>query len=123
MFSVERIRAKYAQLRDVMDERVTRLWANSEAEALGHGGIAAMVAATGISRARIRAGIRELAEQAANPPAVPARAQRVRRPGAGRPPLTDKDPTLLSDLDALVEPTTRGDPESPLRWTSKSKDK
>ena len=74
MFSVERIRAKYAQLRDVMDERVTRLWAASEAEALGHGGIAAMVAATGISKARIRAGIRDLAEQAANPPAVPARA-------------------------------------------------
>jgi len=123
MFSVDRIRAKYAQLRDVMDERVTRLWAASEAEALGHGGIAAMVAATGISKARIRAGIRDLAEQAANPPAVPARAQRVRRPGAGRPSLTDKDPTLLSDLDALVDPTTRGDPESPLRWTCKSKEK
>lgn len=123
MCSVERIRAKYAQLRDVMDERVTRLWAASEAEALGHGGIAAVVAATGISKARIRAGIRDLAEQAANPQAVPARAQRVRRPGAGRPSLTDKDPTLLSDLDALVDPTTRGDPESRLRWTCKSKDK
>jgi len=119
---VDRIRAKYGQLRDVMDERVTRLWAASEGEALGHGGIAAMVAATGISKARIRAGIRDLAEQPANPPAVPARAQRVRRPGAGRPSLTDKDPTLLSDLDALVDPTTRGDPESPLRWTCKSKD-
>jgi hypothetical protein len=58
MFRVDRIRTKYAQLRDVMDERVTRLWAASEAEALGHGGIAAMVAATGISKARIRAGIR-----------------------------------------------------------------
>ncbi|MEY2936004.1 MAG: hypothetical protein RL033_6753 [Pseudomonadota bacterium] len=123
MFSVDRIRAKYAQLRDVMDERVTRLWAASEAEALGHGGIAAVVAATGISKARIRAGIRDLAEQAANPPVLPARAQRVRRPGAGRPSLTEKDPTLLSDLDALVDPTTRGDPESRLRWTCKSKEK
>lgn len=123
MLAVDRIRAKYAQLRGVMDERVTRLWAASEAEALGHGGIAAMVEATGISKARIRAGIRDLAEQAANPTTIPARAQRVRRPGAGRPSLTDKDPTLLSDLDALVDPTTRGDPESPLRWTCKSKDK
>jgi len=73
---------------------------------VGARGIAAVVEATGIGKSRIRAGIHDLAEQAANPPAVPARVQRVRRPGAGRPTLTEKAPTLLSDLDALVDPTT-----------------
>jgi Rhodopirellula transposase DDE domain len=62
-------------------------------------------------------------EQATNPPTISARAQRVRRPGAGRPLLVETDPTLQADLDSLVDPVTRGDPESPLRWTCKSKDK
>src|SRR5258708_700498 len=106
-----------------MDERVTRLWAAAEAEALGYGGISTVLKATGISKARIRAGIRDLAEHTKHPVSVPPRAQRVRRPGAGRPALTVKDPTLLSDLDSLVDPVTRGDPESPLRWTCKSKEK
>ena len=120
---VRGIRAKYAQLRGVMDERVTRLWAASEAQALGRGGIAMVVEATGMSKARVRAGIAELEENRLAPPTAPARAQRVRRPGAGRPLLIETDPTLMLDLDDLVEPTTRGDPESPLRWTCKSKDK
>jgi hypothetical protein len=123
MHEVQGIRAKYEQLRSVMDERVTRLWAASEAQTLGRGGIAAVVEATGISKSRIRAGIAELEEQRLAPPGSPPRAQRVRRHGAGRPPLLEKDPTLLEALDGLVEPTTRGDPESPLRWTCKSKDK
>jgi hypothetical protein len=123
MVEVDRIRAKYARLRDVMDERVARLWAATEAEALGYGGIAAVVQATGISKSRIRAGLRDLAEQSQKPPKLPARAQRIRRPGAGRPPLVQTDPTLVSDLESLVDPVTRGDPESPLRWTCKSKDK
>ena len=106
-----------------MDARVTRLWAAAEAESLGYGGIATVVEATGISKSRVRAGIRDLDEQAANPPTASARAQRVRRPGAGRPLLVQKDPTLHADLDSLVDPVTRGDPESPLRWTCKSKDK
>lgn len=106
-----------------MDERVTRLWAAAEAESLGYGGIATVVEATGISKSRVRAGIRDLAEHAANPPTTSARTQRVRRPGAGRPLLLQKDPTLHADLDSLVDPVTRGDPESPLRWTCKSKDK
>jgi len=106
-----------------MDERVTRLWAASEAQALGRGGIAAVVVATGISKSRIRAGIADLEEHRIAPSTSPARSQRVRRPGAGRPPLLEKDPTLLDDLDHLIEPVTRGDPESPLRWTCKSKDK
>jgi hypothetical protein len=64
--------------------------------------------------------MRDLAELRDTPPSEPPRGQRVRRPGAGRKPLTEKDPTLMADLDSLVEPSTRGDPESPLRWTCKS---
>ena len=71
----------------------------------------------------MRLAIGNLEEQRHEPSMSPARAQRVRRPGAGRPPLLEKDPTLLDDLDRLIEPVTRGDPESPLRWTCKSKDK
>src|SRR5712692_9047579 len=123
MVEVDQIRAKYRRLRRVMDERVTRLWAATEAEALGYGGIATVVQATGISKSRIRAGLRDLAEQTRKPPRLPARAQRIRRAGAGRPPLVQMDPTLVADLESLVDPVTRGDPESPLRWTCKSKDK
>src|SRR5437868_6545211 len=119
METVDRIRAKYEKLRGVMDERVARLWAAAEAEALGYGGIAAVMKATGMSKARVRAGIRELSQDRDLASAAP-RAQRIRRPGAGRPLLVSKDPTLLSDLDSLVDPVTRGDPESPLRWTCKS---
>jgi hypothetical protein len=103
-----------------MDERVTRLWAACEAKALGRGGIAAVTEATGILGKRIWSGMRELKEIGRHPPTEPPRQQRVRRPGAGRKPLTEKDPTLVTDLDGLVEPVTRGDPESPLRWTCKS---
>jgi hypothetical protein len=117
---IEEIRSRYESLAPVMDERVTRLWAAGEAKALGRGGIAAVTGATGILGKRIRSGMRELKEIGRRPPKQPPRQQRVRRPGAGRKPLTEKDPTLVSDLDALVEPVTRGDPESPLRWTCKS---
>jgi hypothetical protein len=100
---VDDIRAKYERLRRAMDERVTRLWAASEALALGRGGIAAVVEATGISKARVRAGIADLEQERLTPSTLPAREQRVRRPGAGRPALLNKDPTLLHDLDKLVE--------------------
>jgi len=123
MHDVDGIRTKYLQLGDVMDERVTRLWAASEALSLGRGGIAAVVSATGISKSRVRAGIADLEEQRVAPPSAPPRGQRVRRPGAGRRRLEEEDPTLLEDLGCLVEPVTRGDPESPLRWTCKSKRK
>jgi hypothetical protein len=117
---IKEIRLRYETLAPVMDERQTRLWAACEANVLGRGGIAAVTKATGIRAKRIRYGIRDLRELEANPPAEPPRRQRVRRPGAGRKPLTETDPTLKPDLDSLVEPTTRGDPESPLRWTCKS---
>jgi len=117
---VEEIRSRYASLAAVMDERVTRLWAASEAKALGRGGIAAVTEATGILGKRIWSGMRDLKEMGLRPPMDPPRQQRVRRPGAGRKLLIEKDPAIVGDLDALVEPLTRGDPESPLRWTCKS---
>jgi len=117
---IDEIRSRYGSLAPVMDERVTRLWAASEAMSVGRGGTAAVTEATGILGKRIRYGMRELKELGRRPPKDPPRKQRVRRPGAGRKPLTQTDPTLVPDLDSLVEPLTRGDPESPLRWTCKS---
>lgn len=114
------IKRKFEQLRPVMDERLCRLWAAAEALALGRGGITLVAQATGVSRKRIGGGIRELREQAAPAAAAPPSLARVRRPGGGRKPKTETDPTLLDDLEALVEPLTRGDPMSPLRWTCKS---
>jgi transposase len=96
-----------------------RLWAASETNALGRGGIAAVTAATGIRRKRIGIGIRELVELAKEPASLPARQQRIRREGTGRKALAEVDATLWSDLEGLLDPVTRGDPESPLRWTSK----
>ena len=117
---IKEIRSRYENLAPVMDERVTRLWAAGEAISLGRGGTAAVTEATGILGKRIRYGMRDLAQMRREPPSDPPRQQRVRRPGAGRKLLTDKDPTLVFDLESLIEPTTRGDPESPLRWTCKS---
>ena len=117
---IKEIRSRYESLKSVMDERVTRLWAASEAKALGRGGIAAVTKATGILGKRILYGMRDLIAMRRSPPTESPREQRVRRPGAGRKPLTETDPTLVPDLESLVEPTTRGDPESPLRWTCKS---
>jgi hypothetical protein len=123
MGDMERIREKFEVLRHVMDERVTRLWAAAEAMALGRGGAAIVTAATGIRGKRLWLGKRELEEIAASPPAEKPQHQRIRRPGAGRRPLTEVDPTLVPDLESLIDPVTRGDPESPLRWTCKSKAK
>ena len=114
---IERIRRKYRALRPEMDERMRRQWAAAEARDQGWGGVSAVARATGLSRTTITAGLAELK--------LPARrrsveASRVRRPGAGRPSLTLTDPKLLTALEKLIEPVTRGDPESPLRWTCKS---
>jgi hypothetical protein len=123
MSPLEMIKQKFDQLRPVMDERVCRLWAAAEAQALGWGGVTLVAEATGISRKRIGAGLRELRAGAAGSVPPPLAAGRVRRPGGGRKPKTDTDPMLLDDLEALVEPLTRGDPMSPLRWTCKSTQK
>jgi hypothetical protein len=108
------LRAKHAALAPVFTERSRRLWAATEASALGHGGIGVVERATGISRRTIQRGLRELEAGESVPPG------RSRRPGAGRKPTTTVDATLLRDLDALVEPTAPGDPDSPLRWCCKS---
>src|SRR5215207_3562354 len=109
------IRTKFEALRPVMDERVTRLWAGAEADALGDGGITIVGRATGLSRTTIRAGRDELRAGATVDEVV-----WVRRPGSGRPRIETETPEILDVLNTLVDPVTRGDPESPLRWTSKS---
>jgi hypothetical protein len=105
---------KFRALAGELNERQRRLWAASEARAAGRGGIAATSRATGISVPTIRKGIAELES------GERLEAGRVRRRGGGRHALTDLDPTLLKDLERLVEAGSRGDPESLLRWTSKS---
>ena len=93
-----------------------RLVAAAEAEAIGSGGVSLVARATGVSRRAIRIGAQELTARGPHPLA----AGRIRRPGGGRKRRVEQDPTLIADLEKLIEPTARGDPESPLRWTCKS---
>jgi hypothetical protein len=111
----EMIRAKFTALKPVMDERMMRLWAGAEADSLGSGGIAIVEKATGMSRTTIRAGRDELREGV-----DPADVIYERRAGGGRPSIEQTTPGIVAALEGLVDPVTRGDPESPLRWTSKS---
>jgi hypothetical protein len=119
--TIECIRQKYLALSPVMDERMRRQWAASEASALGWGGVTAVSLATGLARDTIVAGCRELEHRRAHP--AEAVAMRIRRSGGGRKPLTETDPWLQQALDSLVDPATRGHPESSLRWTCKSTSK
>src|SRR6201993_388795 len=112
VIDIEPIRERFSAVAPFLDERGRRLVAAAEAFAAGYGGIAAVATATGVAPSTIGRGLKELAQEEPS--------KRIRRPGAGRKPTISKDPTLLSDLEALVEPTTRGDPQSPLRWTCKS---
>lgn len=107
----------FRSLRPEMDERMRRQWAATEARELGWGGVTVVANATGLSRPTIIAGLRDL-ELPAQQRAL--ESARIRRPGGGRRPLAEIDPGLLRALDSLIEPMTRGDPESPLRWTCKS---
>lgn len=100
-----------------LDERLRRLVAAAEAKVLGHGGISAVAECTGVSRRAIHAGLKDLE---ASHLQEAADNSRIRRPGAGRKSVVDTDLTLQPDLELLIEPVTRGDPESPLRWTCKS---
>jgi len=111
---VATLRAKYGALVPVFSERSRRIWAATEAQAIGYGGIALVARATGMAESTIQRGLRDLRVRHPLPPS------RSRRAGGGRKRATVTDPTLLRDLDALVEPTAPGDPESPLRWTSRS---
>src|SRR5947209_3264235 len=110
------LREKYRVLCNVLDERGRRVWAAAEAKSLPYGGVSLVAQATGLSRTTIHAGLKEL--QAGRRPSL--EAGRSRKTGGGRKPLTFHDPDLPQALEKLVEPTTRGDPESPLRWTCKS---
>ena len=111
---VRTILVKYTALEPLMDERTKRIWAATEARALGRGGLARVAEATGMSRQRIASGVREV--ESSGPGGV--RAGRVRAAGGGRKRLAERDPGLAGDLEKLVDPATRGDPEGPLRWTS-----
>jgi Rhodopirellula transposase DDE domain len=114
---IDAIGIKFNSLKDEIDERSRRLWAAAESKSLGHGGVVAVSKATGIAESTIRIGKRELASQ---PTKKAKTTRRIRKKGGGRKPITNKDKDLIAKLDALVEPTSRGDPMSPLRWTCKS---
>jgi hypothetical protein len=109
------IRRKFTKLKRAMDERVTRLWAGAEADALGYGGLAAVARATGLAPSTVQLGRREFRTGVSSKDIV-----KVRRKGGGRRPHEEVYPDLVTKLEALVDPVTRGDPESPLRWTCKS---
>ena len=114
MKTFSELQAKLAGVWALLDERTRRLMAGNEARALGHGGISEVNRACGLSRKAIAKGMREIETGTVPPPG------RIRQPGAGRKKITVHDPGLMSALERLIEPETRGDPESPLRWTCKS---
>ena len=108
------IAARWRMMEGTLDERARRRWAAAEARSHGRGGIAAVVRATPVSESTVRRGLLEL--DCGEAPGL----VRVRRSGGGRPPITRSAPTLVGDLERLVEPDVRGDPQGPLRWSSKS---
>ncbi|MBY0230866.1 MAG: ISAzo13 family transposase [Gemmataceae bacterium] len=108
------VRQRFFDLADTFDERQRRLWAAAEAKALGYGGVSLVSRITGVSRRAIHSALGELESADAPPPG------KVRRPGGGRKPVVRVQAGLPAALEALVEPEARGDPDSPLRWTSHS---
>jgi hypothetical protein len=110
------VQQKFTLLSPLLTERLRRQWAASEAQSLGRGGVTLVSQAIGLSRTTIVVGLRELRQRAAKPQEDLC-PERVRVPGAGRHFVEDNDPQLLAALQALIEPTSRGDPQSPLRWT------
>jgi len=113
--TIEDIRNKFNQIQPFLNERAIRIWCATEAKALGRGGKAMVCNATGISWPTVAKGMKELAAEP-----VQVTPGRIRRPGGGRKKITKKDTTLLQDLEALIDPSTREDPEIALRWSSKS---
>jgi hypothetical protein len=113
------VQLRFRSLSSFLDERMRRLVAAAESAVLGYGGVSLVARATGVSRRAITEGLKELSQQKLSGEPL-ASQSRIRRKGAGRKRAVDKDPGLRGDLDRLVEPATRGDPESPLRWTCKS---
>jgi transposase len=116
--AISRVRTKFERLCMIMNERMRRHWAAAEALALPFGGISIVAQATGLSRTTITAGIREL--NAGLAPEEGGGGERIRRRGGGRQTIEACDRRVLVDLEDLIDPTTRGDPMSPLRWTCKS---
>lgn len=114
MNEISNITKRFELLASLFDEREIRMLVAAEAECIGRGGITLVAEATGVSRRRIAQGIKELTQL------EDLDKDRVRRKGGGRKAVIEKDSSLVSDLEILLEPCTRGDPESPLRWTSKS---
>jgi hypothetical protein len=112
------VREKLDLLAPLFDEQTRRLWAAAEAQVLGRSGISLVARATGLSRTTIHQGIKDLAEL--HETKVLEKKKRIRAAGGGRKPIDEYDPTLRQDLELLVDPVTRGDSESPLRWTCKS---
>ena len=112
---VETIFQKYTAIEDLLDERAKRIWAGAEARALGRGGVARVMEATGMSRSRVTSGVKEI--EASGAAGVRATG-RVRAKGGGRKRLAERQPGLAEALEKLVDPATRGDPEGPLLWTS-----
>jgi len=115
--AIRSVRSKFESLKSILNERARRLWAATEARELGWGGIAVVQTATGISHSTIRKGIRQLTEQSKSEP-LPV--DRSRQKGAGRKGILHYNPKIAEALESLIDPVTRGDPESPLRWTCKS---
>lgn len=116
MVAERAIRRRFRLIERHLDERQRRLVAAAEVAAAGPGGVSAVARATGVSRRAIRAGVKDLRARGA----AALAPGRIRRPGGGRKRTRDTDPTLVRDLEALIAPTTRGDPQSPLRWTCTS---
>jgi transposase len=116
---VEKIKTKYETIRPYLNERTSRIWVAVEAISLGRGGITKVSEAVGFSRTTIYAGINEVKGGRSVGSAEDIK-HRIRKPGGGRKKVKDNDPGLLSDLESLLEPVTRGDPGGPLRWTCKS---
>jgi hypothetical protein len=115
----ESVGLRFRSLSSFLDERMRRLVAAAESAAIGYGGVSLVARATGVSRRAITEGMKELSQQKVSGGPLPSQS-RIRRKGAGRKRTVEKDPGLRGDLDRLVDPATRGDPESPLRWTCKS---
>ena len=118
METEEEIRARYNNLEWALDEKLRRLFAANEAKVYGHGGITLVQKATGVARNSIKQGLKELASKKEK--LDPATSPRIRKAGGGRKASVKNDKKLQITLEDLVEPTTLGDPESPLRWTCKS---
>lgn len=112
------IKAKFDYLAPILDEHGRRLWAAAEAKVLGRGGASLVARATGLSRTTVHQGLKDL--QSIPKGKEEIKRNRIRSPGGGRKPITTSDPNILKVLEKLVDPLTRGDPESPLRWTCKS---